>query len=69
MKIEAICPHTHVDCKICKIGGTLKKNIGDYCYYCLRKYKIEYPEYISSDQHYMYLKATLEKRFDKINNT
>jgi hypothetical protein len=69
MKIETIHPRIIVVCKICKVDGTLKKNIGDYCFDCLRKYKIKYPEYINPIQQYMYMKAILEKRFDKINNT
>ncbi len=69
MEITTIEPYVEINCKICGEFGTLKKNIGDYCYDCLRKYKIDYPEYIKFEQHYMYMKATLEKIFDKTNNT
>ena len=47
MHVTAIEPHVEVMCKICFEYGTLKKNIGDYCYMCLRNYKIKYPEYIN----------------------
>jgi hypothetical protein len=69
MHITAIEPHEECMCKICSEGGTLIKNIGEYCYECLRKYKICFPEYIKTEQHYMFMKGTLEKEFDKVNNT
>jgi hypothetical protein len=69
MNITAIEPHQEVKCKICGEYGTLRKNIGDYCYECLRKYKVIYPEYIKPEQHYLFMKGTLEKEFDKVNNT
>jgi hypothetical protein len=62
MNILVIEPHIDCQCKICGKYG-LVKNIGEYCYECLRKYKIEYPEYIESEQHYMYMKQTLEKEY------
>lgn len=65
MKIVAIEPYIEIKCNICGESGTLEKNIGKYCYDCLRKYKINYPEYIKSEQYYMYMKGTLEKVFDK----
>ncbi len=69
MKIKVIEPYVECRCKSCFNYGTLKKNIGEYCYGCLRKYVIEYPEYIPKEQHYMFLKAKLEKKFDKKDNT
>ena len=69
MDIKAIEPHVDCMCKVCGEYGTLEKNIGKYCYDCLRRYKIEYPEYIQSEQYYMYMKQTLENIFDKPKNT
>ena len=69
MDITAREPHVEVECKICGEFGTLEKNIGNYCYNCLRRYKFDYPEYITEEQYYMFMKATLEKEFDKIDNT
>jgi hypothetical protein len=64
MKIKAVEPYEEVECKICGEFGTLKKNIGNYCYDCLKRYKIEYPEYIDPEQYYMFMKIELEKTFD-----
>ena len=61
MNIVAIEPHKGCKCKICGEFGTLKKNIGEYCYECLRKYKIEYPEYIKSEQHYIVYESYIGK--------
>lgn len=66
MQIKVTEPKINCRCKICGEQGTLKKNIGEYCYNCLRKYNIKYPEYIPVEQYYIYLKATLEKVFDKM---
>ena len=67
MDIIVIEPHTDCTCKICGEHGTLVKNIGEYCYDCLRKYKIEYPEYIKYEQYYMFMKQTLENKYDEKN--
>lgn len=69
MNILTTEPYKYCECKICGIYGTLEKNIGNYCYNCLKSYKIVYPEYIKLEQHYMYLKQTLENKFDNQNNT
>jgi hypothetical protein len=68
MDIVAVEPHADCKCKICGEFGTLKKNIGEYCYMCLREYKIWYPEYIKPEQHYMYMKLALEKRYGNEEN-
>jgi hypothetical protein len=65
MDIIAKEPHKDCECKICGEWGTLEKNIGEYCYQCLRKYKFEYPEYIDPEQYYLFMKQTLAKEFDK----
>ncbi len=65
MNIEFITPRKKCDCKICGHGGVFVKNIGEYCYVCLRKYKVDYPEYITSEQYYMFMKEVLKKEFDK----
>ena len=69
MQIKVTSEFATCRCKICFEYGTLKKNIGEYCWDCLRKHNIEYPEYIPEVQHYLYLKAKLEKTFDKKDNT
>jgi hypothetical protein len=69
MDIKSIEPFVDCECKICGEHGVIKKNIGEYCYDCLRKYKFDYPEYIDPEQYYLFMKATLEKEFDKPTNT
>ena len=68
MNITSIIPTKSNETCMCKICGSYdipKKNIGNYCYKCLRKYRFEYPEYLDPKQYCMYMKLKLEKEFDK----